>query len=388
MRVIFTLLSLMILKISYSGIPVWTFTPNPLHPPSHSITTNGSAIVQYTVTNQSHKTHTLIMQPINGVTQDTSPGNCSYSAQLVYQQSCKLTLNVNGASISGDINGGPILCQNGSSLQCYQPAINDQLNIRLIQPTIFAGTSVGYLYSSSDNGITWILMNSPAPNYAINSIYSKSSGLYFGSEDGHVYFSYDDGYSWSSSTSPDNSAINGLFVNSNNIIYAGTQSGNVFYSNDNGNTWIQTNALPDSGAVNGLFIKDSTIYVARGNGNIYFSTDNGNNWTTIAGPLANVSVQNIYATNDKLYVNTRQTSSNSSLPPGTINIENVYYSDSLTNPSTWTLYSWISFSIFVNSDASKILAGTQNGHIFSLSTGDNLGFIIYSPITSLFYRHT
>ncbi len=131
-----------------------------------------------------------------------------------------------------------------------------------------------------------------------------------------------------------------------------------------------------------------TIYVGSEDGNIYYSTDLGIHWHKIKGPNITVPVpiQNVFATNNQLYVNTRQTSSNSTLPPGTIDFEYAYFTNSLTkaNPS-WTLLSQITYTLFVNSDASVIHAGTQDGYVHSLTAGDALGFITYSPITSLFF---
>ena len=43
------------------------------------------------------------------------------------------------------------------------------------------------------------------------------------------------------------------------------------------------------------------------------------------------------------------------------------------------------YSLFVNADGSVIDAGTQGGFVYSLSTGDELGFVTYSPINSLFF---
>lgn len=43
-----------------------------------------TAMVQYQVTNESRKTHTLMMIPVPGITQITTAGNCSNPFTLGY----------------------------------------------------------------------------------------------------------------------------------------------------------------------------------------------------------------------------------------------------------------------------------------------------------------
>ena len=93
----------------YAGIPVWTFLP--LRATTISLSTADTATIQYQVTNQSRKTHTLEMRGITGISQNTTPGNCANPFTLGYQQSCTLTLTVDGSSLQGSVAGGPVVCQ-------------------------------------------------------------------------------------------------------------------------------------------------------------------------------------------------------------------------------------------------------------------------------------
>jgi len=73
---------------------------------------NSSAIVQYQVTNQTLNTRTLTIQTITGISQTTSGlGDCSSPFTLAPQQSCLLTLQVNGSQIPARISGGPVVCK-------------------------------------------------------------------------------------------------------------------------------------------------------------------------------------------------------------------------------------------------------------------------------------
>lgn len=118
------LFTLAICRPAMASTPVWTYEA--LTPTSYPLAVNNSATIQYRVTNQSVKIHTLNMTPIAGIT----PSGCVNP--LGYHQSCILTLQVNGSLLQGDVIGGPILCQNGNPQMCYQPEFKDQLNIHLV----------------------------------------------------------------------------------------------------------------------------------------------------------------------------------------------------------------------------------------------------------------
>lgn len=143
--------------ISYAGSPVWTFTPDANFPPAVTVGKTNTATIQYTVTNQSRRTHQLIMRPIKGITSSgcTSP--------LTYHQSCTLTLQVNGNELSGSVVGGPILCSQGNPNQCYQPSEGNELKIKLAEITgkvqsgiannvIFINNASVTVYAAGPNG--------------------------------------------------------------------------------------------------------------------------------------------------------------------------------------------------------------------------------------------
>ncbi len=115
----------------YAGKPVWTFTP--LTATSITVPVNGTATIQYQVSNQSStKLHQLVMMPIPGVSQDAP---CNINPKEQPGESCTLTLTVTGSKIpEGGISGGPNLCQTNpdgtpNPNQCYQPILADSLTI-------------------------------------------------------------------------------------------------------------------------------------------------------------------------------------------------------------------------------------------------------------------
>ncbi len=157
-----TLLLSMFSGLLYAGSPVWTFSP--LTATTMSVSTADTATIQYQVTNQSRKTHTLEMRGITGISQNTSPGHCANPFTLSYQQSCTLSLTVDGSAIPGGVVGGPVVCQQGNALQCYQPSRPDSLNITSIivsDPTTLI-TSVSDLVLSRTGYTEYGLLGNPS----------------------------------------------------------------------------------------------------------------------------------------------------------------------------------------------------------------------------------
>ena len=71
------------------------------------------------------------MTPITGITQTTTGvGVCGNPFTLPTKgSSCTLSLQVSGSQLTGPITDGPIICEQGSALQCYRPSYADNLNI-------------------------------------------------------------------------------------------------------------------------------------------------------------------------------------------------------------------------------------------------------------------
>ncbi len=126
-------ISLLLTTLAHAGVPLWTFTP--LTATTLTIPANDTALIQYRITNQSNKPHTLSMKPIQGISQiTTGTGICGSAFALVAKgTSCILSLQVNGSQLATDIADGPIVCQQGS-LQCYRPSPADILHINVSTP--------------------------------------------------------------------------------------------------------------------------------------------------------------------------------------------------------------------------------------------------------------
>lgn len=128
-RILVFLLSGMLVMSAQAGRPLWTFDPQTTV--DVTVARGETAQIRYMVSNLSKRAKVLLLRPINGVYQ-ASPCNLSPRG------SCILVLNIIGSKLTGDVIGGPVLCQMGNPLECYQPAIPENtLHIHLSsQPPI------------------------------------------------------------------------------------------------------------------------------------------------------------------------------------------------------------------------------------------------------------
>ena len=136
----------------FAAKPLWLFTPQTAT--EITILKGSTAQVVYTVQNQSLQAKTLFIKPIAGISQSTP-------CVLPAKGSCTLTLNIIGSSLSGDVIGGPILCQQGNDLQCYQPGSGNALRIHLTEPPPIPQFTI--TPSASANGVI-----SPATPQVVN----------------------------------------------------------------------------------------------------------------------------------------------------------------------------------------------------------------------------
>ena len=178
----FSALLFSISTLIHAGSPVWTFTP--LTATSLSVSPNSTATVQYLVTNQSAKSHSLVMTPIAGITQTTTGvGVCSNPFTLPAKGvSCTLLLQVHGSQLTHSITDGPIVCEQGSTLQCYQPSPSNALNINGNDTTLSA--SVSSLGLSVNNpGLNAALTGTPRLITITNTGASPATNVTYTSSD-------------------------------------------------------------------------------------------------------------------------------------------------------------------------------------------------------------
>jgi hypothetical protein len=128
---IISMSTLLLIPSARAAAPLWTFTP--LTATNISIKLTEKVTIKYRLVNKSKKTRTLMINPINGITQITSENTyCKSPSVLEPNQSCVLTFQIDGNKLNGDVLGGPIVCNRGKRLQCFQPKQVDSIAIRLV----------------------------------------------------------------------------------------------------------------------------------------------------------------------------------------------------------------------------------------------------------------
>ncbi len=154
---------------------------------------------------------------------------------------------------------------------------------------IFAVTTGGYIYQSTDSGVTWTSRESGVIGVAAYnwvSFKDRYNGLAGGVGD-QIARSIDGGLTWSAAGSPSSGGnltsgtFNGLFW------FITTSNGRLYYSNDDGLTWTRRTgfAADGTGAINAISFLNKYIGIAAqtiaGVGYILFTRDGGRNWGRI-----------------------------------------------------------------------------------------------------------
>ena len=142
--------------------PKFTLVPQTLT--SIQIPVNGEANVEYLVTNHTKITRTLVMLPINGITQDTVLGKCSNPFTLSGGSSCYLSLKLKGSQLPSRVTSGPEICKTKGSgdntptpFLCSQPSEANSLNVTVLKAEFLSltataptHTEVGASYSQTN----------------------------------------------------------------------------------------------------------------------------------------------------------------------------------------------------------------------------------------------
>ncbi|MBL7481135.1 IPT/TIG domain-containing protein [Legionella sp. 27fs60] len=176
-KIVSSLLLLLFISVLQAS-PLWTFEP--LTATTRAVPANGTATVQYRITNQSKSANKLIMQALHGITQITSGFDiCGSPFVLTSKGSCILSLQINGSQLNAPIMEGPIVCQHDKSPhQCYQPGKSDSLHITQAPPILDANISVnGSPLTLTVNGASGqLVISNSSTEVAATNITSNFTG--------------------------------------------------------------------------------------------------------------------------------------------------------------------------------------------------------------------
>jgi hypothetical protein len=195
--------------------------------------------------------------------------------------------------------------------------------------TVFAGTSGGGVYVSSDNGASWTQRTVGLSSLNVNALAVNGAKIYAGTDVG-VFLSSDSGAHWTglNSGALAKTSVSCLSASSNGAsgtsIVAGTSFG-VIRSVDNG-SWAAANTgliasrisclASDSSAAGGTKVYASAVTLWNYQASVLLSKDNGASWVSLDSGLPDVPVTSLIANGENVFAGTdssmfRLTNSNS-----------------------------------------------------------------------------
>lgn len=147
--------------------------------------------------------------------------------------------------------------------------------------SMLAGTWGGKILRSTDQGVSFTVINDGMNASFIWSMVQTANGNIFASTERGVFISTNNGTSWAATALPQYD-VRSLLV-SGNFIYAGLWGQGVYKTSDNGATWTDASNGMVIKAVQALLSDNSgNIYAGTFGGGIYKTVDGGANWTSTA----------------------------------------------------------------------------------------------------------
>ena len=167
------------------------------------------------------------------------------------------------------------------------------------------------IFRSTDSGASWVECGKDLPigDY-LNAVAVFGNSVFVGNYFATygIYRSKDSGVSWKSVTAglPKNSSLSALnAIGSVLLVGLGFGGGNgaIYRSTNDGETWIQSSSgLSSFDTVMEFAVRGSKVFVALDQGGVYYSNDSGQTWIPSSWPNANPLTRSIAATNQNVFV--------------------------------------------------------------------------------------
>jgi photosystem II stability/assembly factor-like uncharacterized protein len=160
---------------------------------------------------------------------------------------------------------------------------------------LFAGTTVGGVYLSTDNGTSWTAINSGLTTNYVTALATAGTDVFAGTYENGVFVSTDNGTSWSAANSGLLSKQIQVLTASGGNLFAGTggSGGGVYLSTNNGNSWNSASAGLTDPSVTAIAASGTYLFAGTANGLVFFSTNNGTFWTSVSTGLPTGSVTSL-----------------------------------------------------------------------------------------------
>ena len=205
----------------------------------------------------------------------------------------------NGTNIfAGTFLGGVFRSINNGASWTETSYLSNVTSLTFNDTIIYAGTGGGVL-KSANYGNSWTFVASGGTNQ-VNTIVVKGSNIFAGTNFG--VFLIANGSGWT----PINNGLTTLLVRSlvlnGNDIIAGT-AGGVFLSSNNGSSWISINNGLTNLNIKTLAVSGTNIFAGTAGG-VFLSSDSGSSWTAINNGLTNLNIQSLIVSDSNVFVST------------------------------------------------------------------------------------
>jgi len=187
-------------------------------------------------------------------------------------------------------------------------------SIAISGTSLFSGIYDAGIYTYS--GTTWVPQDSGLTNLNVVSVTSAPNGsggtnLFAGTSGGGVFLSTNNGKYWTAvNNGLTNSYIQTLAFSQNTSgginIFTGTSGGGVFLSTNNGTSWTAVNSGLAVDTVRSLAVSSTNIFAGT-RGGVFLTTNNGASWTAVNDGLTSSYgsyVTSLYVSGSNLFAGT------------------------------------------------------------------------------------
>lgn len=225
-----------------------------------------------------------VYQPINCDDPCPTPGETALAVtdSTLYNEDVLRTLN--GGAAWSILSGEPFSAGE-DVISCVAFPISNTVT-RLLVAQVAVATNFGRVSYSDDSGATWTEVVFPINGHGAadsGSLFAlDQSHVWLGSAKGYVYFSSDGGVTWTAQTAgtltvKDVHSVS--FADENNGM-AGCADDILLVTSDGGVTWALTSAVTGAGSnINAVAPSGDYWWAATATGELFYSKDDGATWT-------------------------------------------------------------------------------------------------------------
>lgn len=240
---------------------------------------------------------------------------------------------------------------------------------------IFAGTSNGEVFRSTDEGLRWTRVLSASGFSSVDAMLMHPNGTLYVNRNNTVLRSRDNGNTWQEGNSSPSQSITSFGFSQNGAILAATYAG-IYVSRDGGETWMESNSGLFETFVSSLCLDaGGSIYAAAGQ-YVFQSVDDGKTWNTFGDGITALFVGSVRASS-KGYIFAGTQSYGLYRTVNAVKARNQVYEFALRQnyPNPFNSQTNIEFSLSQPGNAELVIYDCLGKEIKRLAVGDlNAGY--------------